>query len=796
MLRPADTAGASDAESVTAAPETPSPATALPESLLGIRHHGPGSARAVLAVLDAVAPTHVLIEWPSDGAALLEWIGHDELEPPVAMLATRRGDVGAHAFWPLAEFSPEWQAVRWAQRHGATLVAIDVPTDWLLAVECDDQRGDVAADDGDPLQALAAAGGEPDPERWWDDLVEHRGGEAPAFVAIAAAMAAARLDAGERPLDVVREAHMRRAVDEALAVASPSDVVVVCGAWHVPALAAEMRAERQRADRDTLRAAGLGSRKRRSKSELTWVPWSDRRLRHASGYGAGIRHPGWYRHLFRHPGPDGVARFLVDVAAALRQAGLAVSSDHLIAATRLSEALATLRRRPRPALAELLDSADAVLDDGAHGAPAGGGRGGLPRLGGILDELTVGSAVGAVPPDAPQLPLLADVLALQRRLRLKPVDGPQVLELDLRTPNGLGRSHLLHRLTVLGVHWGVPTEGRGTRGTFRETWTLDWDPAMVVRIVEHGAAGLTLAAAAATVLGERAADATDLVEAAGYVNIALLADLPDAVAAAVAMLGRLSADATDIGELIDALVPLARAARYGDVRRSDRQLLAGVIDELVVRVLAGLPAATRNLDDEASTVMVERLANLQAALATLDHPERRRMLPRALGVIASDQRVNGLVQGRATRLLHDDSSWTIEQTSARLGRALTAGTAPVVSARFVEGFLAGSGTLLLHDHDLLAVVDEWIATLGHDAFADTVPLLRRTFGSFEPAERRQLGELLARGIGPDLLVGGDGGLDRTRVAHGLRIVRELLGLPGGDTAAADVAAGAPRWWST
>ena len=44
----------------------------------------------------------------------------------------------------------------------------------------------------DPLGALAAAAGEPDAERWWDDLVEHRGDGEPVFDAVAEAMAAVR----------------------------------------------------------------------------------------------------------------------------------------------------------------------------------------------------------------------------------------------------------------------------------------------------------------------------------------------------------------------------------------------------------------------------------------------------------------------------------------------------------------------------------------------------------------------------------------------------------------------------
>ena len=112
----------------------------------------------------------------------------------------------------------------------------------------------------------------------------------------------------------------------------------------------------------------------------------------------------------------------------------------------------------------------------------------------------------------------------------------------------------------------------------------------------------------------------------------------------------------------------------------------------------------------------------------------------------------------------------------RLSRALSFGTPAAEAAAFVEGFLAGSGTVLVHDSELLGVVDEWVSSLAPDAFATAVPLLRRTFGGFEPAERRQLGRLLADGsAAPESLVDDD--LDPGRAAAAMLTVRHLLGAP-------------------
>ncbi len=140
-------------------------------------------------------------------------------------------------FAPLAGFSPEWQAVRWAFDHGATVEAIDLPLALSLARDADDGELPMRRGGGppvDPLGDLAAAAGEPDAERWWEDLVEHRGDGETVFDAVGEAMAAVRAGTFTPTFDIRREAHMRRRIRAALA--DDRIVAVVCGAWHVPAL--------------------------------------------------------------------------------------------------------------------------------------------------------------------------------------------------------------------------------------------------------------------------------------------------------------------------------------------------------------------------------------------------------------------------------------------------------------------------------------------------------------------------------------------------------------------------------
>jgi hypothetical protein len=47
--------------------------------VLGIRHHGPGSARNVRSFLEELKPDIVLVEGPPEADDILQWATHREL---------------------------------------------------------------------------------------------------------------------------------------------------------------------------------------------------------------------------------------------------------------------------------------------------------------------------------------------------------------------------------------------------------------------------------------------------------------------------------------------------------------------------------------------------------------------------------------------------------------------------------------------------------------------------------------------------------------------------------------------
>jgi hypothetical protein len=717
----------------------------VPETfLLGVRHHGPGSARAVRRALEALRPDMVLIEGPPEADKLVEWAAHEELRPPVALLAyPQQGDPSARAaFWPFGDFSPEWQAIRWALEAKVAVRFCDLPAGVRFASgrSVKEEQGDAESappdepepDEADalarrdPIGALAIAAGYDDPERWWEDVVEHQIAEqdhdpmAP-FEAIAAAMGVVRQAAPEPPAreklyEDRREAHMRQVLRSVRK--THERIAVVCGAWHVPALADPLPP----AAADARVLKGIG----KTRIGMTWVPWTHGRLASWHGYGAGVSSPGWYHHLFTAPDRV-VARWLTAVAGVLRAEGLPISSAHIIEAVRLAEALATLRARPLAGLAEVTEATRAVLCDGDE-----------LRVQLVNRKLVVGERLGEIPADMPGVPLARDLAASQRSLRLQPSALARDLDLDLRRNIDADRSRLLHRLRLFDVPWGEPLEQRRGKGTFWESWRLEWEPEYTVDVIAASGYGATVLAAATAVAVERSGSAKTLGDVTALVERCLLADLPAALPAVLAALDERMALDTDVAHLMDAIPALARTLRYGDVRGTDVGSLRVVTTTMLTRIRIGLPKALTNLDDDATRAMRARLDGVHAAIPLLDASSDEWY--DALARVADRDDLPGLLSGRIARLLVDAGRIDRDEAARRLAVVLTVGVPPARGAGWIEGFVAGGGLVLVHDEPLLRLVDEWLAGIGDDVFPSVLPLLRRTFGAFPTPQRRAIGE--------------------------------------------------------
>ena len=699
-------------------------------SIFGIRHHGPGSARSLLAALERLQPDAILIEGPPDAQDIVELAAREGMQPPLALLVYVADEPQRAVFYPFASFSPEWQAIRFGLARKLPVRFIDLPVGHRQAVKKDEEEQPKDAVRADPLNYLAEIAGYRDGERWWDHMIESRRAskeheEASVFNAVRDAMGALREQhPGDEVLEAQREAYMRTGIRAAMKEGMQK-IAVVCGAWHAPALA-----ELPPASQDAAILKGLP----KVKTRAAWVPWSYDRLAFLSGYGAGVESPEWYHLLWeQHDGP--VMHWMTRMARLLRERDLDASPAHVIEAVRLAETLATLRGRALPGLDELLEAAQAVVCLGAE-APL--------RL--IERELVFGHRLGAVPEDLPLAPLQEDLAREQKRLRLPVSADHKDYDLDLRKEMDLGRSQLLHRLRLIGIGWGTPMESRvRSTGTFHENWRVQWKPEFAVALVDAARWGSTVAEAAGALALDRAAKTERVEQIAELLANVLLSGLDQAVERVLDILAQRAAVSRDVVQLMEALPPLVRTQRYGSVRQTDGSVLDKILHGLVARIAIGVAPACASLDEEAAGAMCTRLAAVDGALALRENEEDLAGWRVALGAMAEQAGLHALVAGRVARLLHDARVASPEQTARRMQLALSQAAEPLSAAHWIEGFVSGSGSMFIHDPLLLSLVDTWLAALGQSHFTEALPLLRRTFATFQHAERRQIGERVRRG---------------------------------------------------
>ena len=741
--------------------------------LLGVRHHGPGSAALVRAALDRLDPQVVLIEGAPEGDVLVPYVVRPGMKPPVAMLFHAEDDARAAIFAPFAEFSPEWQAMLWAASRQRPVHFIDWPAAVSLALmkmEAESDPDRTESPGVDPLDQLARAAGMGDGEAFWNALIEEAGdtGDPLAtFAAIGDAMTEARAHAEvegatARLRNIRREAFMRLNIRQALKDHEGTAAAVV-GAWHVGALASEaVMSEDRVVIRDLPKV----------KVNATWVPWTDSRLAAASGYGAGVISPGWYRHLWDLHAGGGTADpsmfaagWQARTAALMRSAGHAASTASAIEAARLALSLAALRELALPGLAEMREAAQAAL---CHGDDL--------ALKLIEQRLYVGETVGEIDDSVPQMPLARDLALWQKKTRLKPADLQTDVRLDLRTESGLLKSTLLHRLNLINLPWGTLVETNGGRGTFRETWRLSWRPEFSIALAEALVFGVTIEEAAGNATLDRAARTSSIAALADLVRAALVADLEGAAKAAISRLQEAAVAASDITDLMNAVSPLVSILRYGTARKLPEEALRALVTALAVEVNAGARLGSHQLDEQTTRARLAAMRAYDEALGLFGDGALLEDWRHQLALMMDDDQVTAPVAGLCLRRLHDLRIWD-EATVAAAFSCHIGGRPPLLAGGFLESFLSGGAEIILQDRPLLNLVDAWLCGLAEDDFIEALPLLRRSFTSFDGHARKRLLAEIGKGAREtaslDPVEHGD---DNPAFGRALPLLLRILGL--------------------
>ena len=694
----------------------------------GIRHHGAGSSRNLVNALHAFQPDVVVIECPADTESLSGFIQDNVLQPPVAILVYDPVNLKDYAYYPFASFSPEWQAMQYAIYGNVPIRFFDLPQSISFHLREQSIKKHTTNLLSDPFSHLASLAGFEDPERWWDHYIEKEHDPDLIFSLIMEIMRALRKAAkSESKTNLVREAFMRSQIR--LIQKKYERIAVVCGAWHGPAIE-DLQTFDARDDEKMWKS--FKSRKTQS----TWVPWSYNRIARHSGYASGIISPYWYEALFEHHA-EASRHWMTRTATILNEIGFELSPAHIIDGCQLADMLAHIRGFPAPDLPALFDAAITTFC-----------RGDEQLVGKLIKKIWEGEKVGTVSEKIPMVPIQKDIVNQIKKARLSPAwTSPHLVEkhFDLRKPTQLNGSRLLNRLQILDIPWGHEVEADfSPLGNFHEYWELQWYPDYAIRIIEASMWGNTLIEACENYTKEQLTESLDLPNLSELLSKALKGDLSGLIPAIAKKINDLVNVSNDVLSLMQMVPTLVWSIRYGHVHKFNTSSMEALLDQLFPRICLLLPAATLQISDEPSQQFFQAMHRLFQSIKLTNRKQLLDMWYGSLERILVLPKTHPLVTGLCLRTVMTSHRWSEDNVLKKLKYELSGWEDPFYPASILEGFLYSSGALLIHQHTLRNIVDDWIMSLSGNQFRSYLPVLRRIFARFSKSEKEVIFQLIAR----------------------------------------------------
>ncbi|MCI8537454.1 MAG: hypothetical protein HFF18_02170 [Oscillospiraceae bacterium] len=716
--------------------------------LFGVRHLSPGAAYHLRQALDAAKPRLVLVEGPSDLNEQMHWLCHSETRFPAAILAYTNAPPVRTILYPFARYSPEIQAILWANEHKVECRFMDLPSGAFLAMAQEKLEG--AVEEGETgeeapanttesvYRGLETLTGE-DHDTFWERNFE----QIPDSTAYQNAcntfgreLRAASLDGSSRTAEnLVREAYMKRVIQGAVDSGIPAEnIFCVCGAYHVAGL--EACAPMTDEEEKNLPLADCTA---------TLMPYSYYRLSSRSGYGAGNRAPAYFELLWtalNQGRPEQISYlYLTRLAAAHRKAGNLVSSAEVIEAVRLAETLRVMRGSAFPTLQDLRDAAVTTM-----------GHGQFSELSIAAAAAEIGTKIGFLPEGVSRTSVQEDFYRQLKDLRLEKFRTAELqrLDLDLRERlnvkseqaalTDLRRSFFLHRLRVLNIHFGTLLPSRQQGANWGEYWELRWTPEAEIEIVESALLGDTIEGAAAFALKERAEQSTSIAQASAIFSDAFLCGMPPAAEHALSVLQGLSVDAAALADVAAAAEQLSLAARYSDLRRFDPAPILPLLKQLYLRACLTLAGACV-CDANAASSVTQAMDRLNALQLNHDFLEEDRWLA-LLEEVSDRDDLNTRCSGFAMAILLERGAADEELLSRELARRLSPGVPADLGAGWFEGLAGKNRYALIARLSLWRHLDDYLNTLDELDFRRALVFLRRAFADFTPSEKSDIAENL------------------------------------------------------
>lgn len=697
--------------------------------ILGIRHHGSGSCLRMLRALEDFEPEVICVELPPETGFHLPELLEPSNSAPLAFLLYHAQKPEQCYYLPLADFSPEYQAVRFGLSRGIDVRAMDMPAaHMLLSHQFKGREAGVLDDDQifmirDPLGYLAKSQGYEDSEVWWTQYFEHWTDHAQLFDMILQLMAELRkLSKGSDDEEtLIREKFMRECIRKCLKEGFQK-IAVVCGAWHGPVLTLPYLKKTEKESIRALKSVPVS---------CTLIPWSYERLMLNRSYSAGILSPSWNESLYRMPEAP-ISHWMSQAARAFREYGYQAGTAEIIDAERMAYNLSLLRGMPAPGIEELRDALISTLGQGDAG-----------RVNLLAGKIFTGSRIGKISLERTELPM---VTAFKKQLKILNLllyweeSNDQVLKLDLRKSNHLEKSRLIHQSRLLQLDWAVEMPlSISAQGTFHEHWKFNWSPELEVQLIRSATLGNQIEEVILRMISEKLDKRSEDIALLGeLLEHALKAGMDQLFEDLAQKIRELCLEVEDTERLALLLRPLIAGLSYGNLHGYSTAHCQNLISLILPRLVYNFGPQCVNIQLERAQKMVQVFYLIHSYFFHFQDEDLRLGWRDQVLKFRADTATHPLLRGRASFVAIDEG-WI---SHSELGLSLLQECDPVSgaqpAARWIEGFLIGANAFYLLRDELIEILDNWVVNLSEEDFKEVLPLLRRSFSQVSYSENLRI----------------------------------------------------------
>ncbi len=708
--------------------------------IYGIRHHGAGSARRLYDSLIKYKPDIICVEMPYEANNILEAFSQSEHHCPLAIMYYNPDHPDQSLYYPFAEFSPEYQALRFGFENRIPMKAIDLPAGMsLINSNFKTKKALSLSNDqlkmvNDPIGYLAMRSGYEDAELWWNTYFESWKDGDDLFDTVNQLMCQLRESSHGQDDEetLIREEFMR---DQIQKISKDYEkIAVVCGAWHSPVFLENTNFKIINKDYKTLKQISINT---------SIIPWSYERLVMSNNYTAGIESPTWSECVFTQESYS-LSRWLAQAAEILRKRGIIISTAEIIDCERLAKDLALIRNLAFPGVNELMESVITVM-----------GRNDDERLQLIRKEIFVGNKTGSINLNTDTLSVVVEFKNEIKKLKLKSywqADCKETLSLDLRTERHLEISRFLHRSCLLELNWCETYKTEiNARGNFHEDWKFEWTDEHEIFLAHVAVKGSTIEEVIIRNIEEKLEKSNDLLLLAKKLEHALKGNITSPWLKILDKIKQKSFDTSDVVQLSQLLEPFISCIQYGSLNAINIQEIIAIIQFLLPKIILEFNQQCTSIKEERAKKLIDTYSLINKYFIHSKDSEFHELWNQECHKLSTNDLVHPMIRGFVWNKLLESKVLTQQELEKELNFQFIYQKETQKTASWIEGFLYQTSSFFLFQEMTLDAMNHWLMEMEEEGFKSTLPLLRRSFSQLGPNEIRKIKAMLQKRTGPEIV---------------------------------------------